>query len=92
MHPTPATAGEPVAAALRLVSELEPFDRGWYAGPVGWVGRDASEFAVALRCGLVAPKSLVLFAGAGIVPGSDAESEAREIENKLEPFIRLLKL
>lgn len=92
LHPTPATAGEPVAEALKLVGLLEPFDRGWYAGPVGWVGRDASEFAVALRCGLVAPRSLVLFAGAGIVPGSDAESEAREIESKLEPFLRLLNL
>ncbi len=92
LHPTPATAGEPVAEALKLVGALEPFDRGWYAGPVGWVGRDASEFAVALRCGLVAPGSLILFAGAGIVPGSDAESEAREIESKLEPFLRLLNL
>lgn len=90
LHPTPATAGEPVQAALKLLGELEPFDRGWYAGPVGWVGRDASEFAVALRCGLVAPKRLMLFAGAGVVPGSDAESEAREIENKLESFLRLL--
>ena len=89
LHPTPATAGEPVAAALAALSGLEPFDRGWYAGPVGWVGRDAAEFAVALRCGLVVKSNLLLYAGAGIVPGSDAESEAREIESKLAPFLRL---
>lgn len=89
LHPTPATAGEPVAAAMAAITGLEPFDRGWYAGPVGWVGRDAAEFAVALRCGLVVKSNLLLYAGAGIVPGSDAESEAREIESKLAPFLRL---
>ena len=90
LHPTPATAGEPVAAALQFLLEQEPFDRGWYAGPVGWVGRDAAEFAVALRCGLVVRSNLLLFAGAGIVPGSDAQAEAQEIEAKLAPFLRLL--
>lgn len=90
LHPTPATAGEPVSAALKLMGTLEPFDRGWYAGPVGWVGRDAAEFAVALRCGLVAQSHLILFAGAGIMPGSEAASEAAEIEAKLAPFLRLL--
>lgn len=92
LHPTPATAGEPVDAARRLLSEVEPFDRGWYAGPVGWVGRDAAEFAVALRCGLVVQSNLILFAGAGIVPGSEPEAEAREIETKLSPFLRLMKV
>lgn len=92
LHPTPATAGEPVAVALQALTGLEPFDRGWYAGPVGWVGRHAAEFAVALRCGLAVKSSLLLYAGAGIVPGSDAEAEAREIESKLAPFLHLFKL
>lgn len=92
LHPTPATAGEPVSAARQVLSEIEPFDRGWYAGPVGWVGHDVAEFAVALRCGLAVRSSLILFAGAGIVPGSEPEAEAREIESKLAPFLRLLKL
>ena len=91
LHPTPATAGEPVAAARQWLGENEPFDRGWYAGPVGWVGRDAAEFAVALRCGLAVQSNLILFAGAGIVPGSEPEAEAREIESKLSPFLRLMK-
>jgi menaquinone-specific isochorismate synthase len=90
LHPTPATAGEPVEAALRLLGQWEAFDRGWYAGPVGWVARDAAEFAVALRCGLVAQSNLILFAGAGIVLGSKAAAEAEEIENKLALFLRLL--
>lgn len=92
LHPTPATAGEPVAEALKVLAELEPFDRGWYAGPVGWVGRDAAEFAVALRCGLAVRSNLILFAGAGIVPGSVPEAEAREIESKLAPFLRMLNV
>jgi len=92
LHPTPATAGEPVAAARQWLGENEPFDRGWYAGPVGWVGRDAAEFAVALRCGLAVQSNLILFAGAGIVPGSEPEAEAREIETKLSPFLRLMKV
>jgi menaquinone-specific isochorismate synthase len=92
LHPTPATAGEPVAAARQWLGENEPFDRGWYAGPVGWVGRDAAEFAVALRCGLAVQSNLILFAGAGMVPGSEPAAEAREIEAKLSPFLRLMKV
>jgi menaquinone-specific isochorismate synthase len=86
MHPTPAVGGYPVDLAIEKIQELEPFDRGWYAGPVGWVGRDAAEFAVAIRSGLVAGDKLHLFAGAGIVNGSTAESEWMEIENKLSSF------
>ncbi len=91
LHPTPATAGEPVAEAMALLGQLEPFDRGWYAGPVGWVGRDAAEFAVALRCGLLAQSNLILYAGAGIMPASSADAEAREIESKWAAFMNLLE-
>lgn len=89
MHPTPAVGGYPVYLAVEKIQELEPFDRGWYAGPVGWVGHDAAEFAVAIRSGLVAGDKLHLYAGAGIVKGSTAESEWTEIENKLSGFTKV---
>lgn len=90
LHPTPAVCGEPAAAALALLGRIETFDRGWYTGPVGWVGPDAAEFAVALRCGLVAGPRLCLFSGAGIVPGSDPAAEWDEIESKLASFLAIL--
>ncbi len=89
MHPTPAVGGYPVDRAVKRINELEPFDRGWFAGPVGWVGTSAAEFAVAIRSGLVAGDNFHLFAGAGIVKGSMAESEWREIEDKLSSFTKV---
>ena len=90
LHPSPAVGGCPVKAALEWIEREEPFDRGWYAGPVGWVGYDSSEFAVGIRSGLIDGNTLSLYAGAGIVPGSDAEREWAEIESKLETFSRML--
>ncbi len=93
LHPTPAVGGTPTDAALRLIRALEPFDRGWYAGPVGWMGRDAAEFAVGIRSGLVQNREdgarLSLYAGAGIVHGSEARAEWAETEGKLAPFLDL---
>ena len=86
LHPTPAVGGYPGEAALKGIRELEPFDRGWYAGPVGWVGADASEFAVGIRSGLVRGRTLALFSGAGIVPGSRADEEWAEVEQKIGDF------
>jgi menaquinone-specific isochorismate synthase len=93
LHPTPAVGGYPVDRALakiRGMTSLEPFDRGWYAGPVGWIGRNEAEFAVGIRSGLVEHNRLHLYAGAGIVRGSTPESEWREIENKVNTFIKVL--
>ena len=92
LHPTPAVGGYPRDAALKAIRQLEPFDRGWYAGPVGWVGRDAAEFAVALRCGLVSGNRLSLFSGAGIVLGSTPEAEWEEIEHKIIDFVKVFGL
>jgi len=86
LHPTPAVGGYPGEVALEGIRELEPFDRGWWAGPVGWVGADASEFAVGIRSGLVRGRTLALFSGAGIVPGSRAEEEWAEVEQKIGDF------
>ncbi|HPG40580.1 MAG TPA: isochorismate synthase [bacterium] len=91
LHPTPAVGGFPGPESLALIAELEPFARGWYAGPVGWIGQDAAEFAVAIRSGLIAGKSLSLFAGSGIVRGSDPQKEWEENETKLLNFTRLFQ-
>ena len=90
LHPTPAVGGCPTDEAVRRIRQWEGFDRGWYAAPVGWIGRDAAEFAVAIRSALVRGNSLALFAGAGIVTGSTAEGEWDEIEHKIGDFIRIL--
>lgn len=89
LHPTAAVAGSPRAAAVALIEELEPFDRGRYAGPVGWVGADgAGEWAVALRSAqLDASGELTAFAGAGIVNGSDPVLELAETTMKFRPIV-----
>ncbi|WP_456429521.1 isochorismate synthase [Rhodocaloribacter sp.] len=92
LHPTPAVGGYPKDAAQAAIRRLEPFDRGWYAGPVGWIGRGAAEFAVALRCGLVRERRLSLFSGAGIVLGSTPDAEWEEIEHKIVDFIKVFGL
>ncbi len=90
LHPTPAVGGRPREVAMRLIEELEPFDRGWYTGAVGWICGDEAEFAVAIRCALVEGDRLHAFSGAGIVRGSVAGAEWDEIENKLLNFRRAL--
>jgi menaquinone-specific isochorismate synthase len=90
LHPTPALGGQPPSAAREWIAKLEPFDRGWYAGPIGWIAPDSAEFAVAIRCGLVAGNRLLLFSGAGIVAGSDPAAEWDEMESKLAGFLKIL--
>ncbi len=89
LHPTPAVAGAPVASALDALRDLEQFDRGLYAGPVGVVSRDGAELAVAIRSARIDGDVLVAYAGAGIVEGSDAAEEWRETSHKLLAFERL---
>jgi isochorismate synthase len=85
LHPTPAVGGEPRELALELITEHESFERGWYAGPLGWVGADGDgEFVVALRCGVVSGRTAALFAGCGIVADSDPAREWEESMNKMQ--------
>jgi menaquinone-specific isochorismate synthase len=86
LHPTPAVGGYPREGALEKIRTDEPFDRGWYAGPVGWIGADEAEFAVGIRSGLVRGRDLFLYSGAGIVEGSVPEAEWAEIEQKIGDF------
>jgi len=84
LHPTPAVAGVPVEAAIVAIAELDGFDRGLYAGPVGWVdARGDGDWAVALRSATLDGSRARLVAGAGIVAGSDPEAEWEETEAKL---------
>ncbi|WP_018656255.1 isochorismate synthase [Actinomadura flavalba] len=83
LHPTPAVGGAPTAAALDLIAELEGMDRGRYAAPVGWIdARGDGEWGIALRCAEVDGASARLFAGCGIVGGSDPAAELAEAQNK----------
>lgn len=90
MHPTPAVGGIPKAKAIAAIRQLEHFDRGWYAAPIGYISRDEAEFVVAIRSALVRQNSLSLFSGAGIVEGSNSASEWEEIENKISNFIKVI--
>lgn len=88
LHPTAAVAGTPTDTALATIEELEPFDRGRYAGPVGWVGADGDgEWAIALRCARVSSATVTAYAGAGIVDGSVAERELAETTMKFRPVV-----
>jgi menaquinone-specific isochorismate synthase len=91
LHPTPAVGGTPRAAAVHTIAALEGFDRGRYAGPVGWVdARGDGEWAIALRCADLDGTRARLVAGAGIVEGSDPAAEWAETQVKLEPMLRAL--
>lgn len=93
LHPTAAVAGTPKDVAISLIREIEPIGRGRYAGPVGWFNTDGEgEFAIALRCGLLRGHQVTLYAGGGIVVGSDANTEFAETELKLQPMRRALGL
>ena len=86
LHPSAAVLGYARDRAWSRLRAEESFDRGWYAAPVGWIGRDAAEFAVAIRSALAHGNILDLYAGAGIVRGSDPQQEWNEILSKMNHF------
>lgn len=91
MHPTPAVGGEPLERAEPLIPALEGLDRGWYAGPVGWTDATGDgELCVTLRCALLQGRVARLYAGGGIVSGSDPARELAETETKLGALLPLL--
>ena len=91
LHPTPAVAGSPVAAAKKWINNNENFQRGWYTGSVGWLQKDGNgELAVLLRCALLSDNSADLYAGAGIVSDSDPLREWDETELKLQTMLSAL--
>ena len=92
LHPTPAMGGYPTDIALEAIEDLEPFNRGWYAAPIGFVGHDHTEFVVGIRSALVERERVSLYSGAGIVLGSDPAEEWQEIEDKISKFLKALDL
>ncbi|TKR28139.1 isochorismate synthase [Natronomonas salsuginis] len=92
LHPTPAVGGLPPKEALRTIRDTEPFERGWYAAPVGWF--DAAgygSFAVAIRSAVARDDTATLFAGVGIVADSDPDREWDEVQLKYRPILDALE-
>ncbi|WP_433528279.1 isochorismate synthase [Micromonospora sp. CA-263727] len=91
LHPTPAVCGTPREAAYHLIEQLEPADRGPLTGAVGWLdGAGDGDWAVTIRAGVLRGRRLRLFAGAGIVPGSDPAAEVAETGAKLATMLGAL--
>jgi isochorismate synthase len=91
LHPTPAVGGEPFAVAAPLIPQLEGFDRGWYAGPVGWTDANGDgELCVALRCALLRGAIAHCYAGVGVVRDSVPAAELAETEVKLQALLPVL--
>ncbi|WP_243834685.1 isochorismate synthase [Psychromonas algarum] len=90
LHPTPAVGGTPKLPALQFINDNEPYNRGWYAGAVGCISEQESDFSVAIRSALVSKNNIKLFAGAGIVTGSIAEQEWQELDNKIQTILTIL--
>lgn len=87
LHPSAAVCGTPRAIASELINEIEGMSRGRYAGPVGWIDAAGDgELGIALRCGQINANSIRIFAGCGIVAGSNADIELAESEAKLVPM------
>ena len=91
LHPTAAVAGTPRFEALELIEEIEPFDRGRYAGPVGWIGADGDgEWAIALRGAQLTETEIRAYAGCGIVAESEPAAELAETDLKFMPITEAL--
>ncbi|MBU3716566.1 MAG: isochorismate synthase [Candidatus Nanopelagicaceae bacterium] len=89
LHPSAAVCGTPTEIAKRAIDEIESISRGRYAGPIGWIDANGDgELGIALRCGQIANdgKSIRIYAGCGIVAGSDPEREYAESQAKLLPM------
>ncbi|MGF1756083.1 isochorismate synthase MenF, partial [Vibrio makurazakiensis] len=90
LQPTAAVAGLPRKESMAFIAENEPFARGWYAGSVGYISHQKAELCVAIRSALIVNDQVQLFAGAGIVPGSEAELEWQELNKKMSTLLSLI--
>jgi len=89
-HPTPAVGGMPKEDALSLIKKLEPYQRGFYAAPIGYFSKNSSEFAVAIRCALAHSDKLHIYGGCGIVKNSVPKNEWLETKSKMKNFQNIL--
>ncbi|MGK7945642.1 MAG: isochorismate synthase MenF [Microcystaceae cyanobacterium] len=91
LHPTPAVSGVPTAIACEEINRYEPFDRSLYAAPIGWIDDQGnSQFVVGIRSALITDHQARLYAGAGIVAGSEPDQEVAEIQLKLQAMLKTL--
>ena len=91
LHPTPALGGAPRKIAMEKISEYEQMERGFYSAPIGWMDMNGNgDFAVGIRSGLLKGEQASLFAGCGIVDGSEPESELTETKVKFKPMLNAL--
>jgi menaquinone-specific isochorismate synthase len=91
LHPSAAVCGTPTNTAAKVIADLEGMARGRYAGPVGWIdARGDGELGIALRCGQIEDKEIRLFAGCGIVAGSNPQRELAESQAKFAPMLNAL--
>ena len=91
LHPTPAVAGAPRELAYQQIRQYEPFERSLYAGPIGWIDHQGnSEFLVGIRSALIQENQARLYAGAGIVAGSNPDKELAEVKLKLKALLEAL--
>jgi len=91
IFPTPAICGSPKSTALKYITENEKFDRGMFSGIVGFMNHDEMDLSVAIRSALLTQNQLFIYAGCGIVEGSDPQSEFEETEIKMRPILSLFK-
>lgn len=91
IFPTPAICGSPKDTALNYITCSEKFDRGMYSGIVGFISNDAMDLSVAIRSALLKQNQLFIYAGCGIVEGSDPQSEFNETEIKMKPILSLFR-
>ena len=87
LHPTPAISGLPQIESKDLLTKIEPFCRGWYASPIGYVSSQKTQMHIAIRSALVREDTLHIFSGAGIVADSIAEKEWEELDHKMKHFL-----
>lgn len=91
LHPTPAVCGSPTAQAYKLIQLIEPYERGPFAGMVGWCDAEGNgEWVVTIRCGRITANRIQIFAGAGIVADSSPESEWAETRAKMQTMLNAL--
>lgn len=92
IHPTPAVCGTPKEEVLSYIESKENFPRGLYAGAIGVIGSSFSDFSVGIRSALISGDTIHLFAGGGIIAGSEPASEWEELDNKLAIFDSVFKV
>nr|WDA98795.1 isochorismate synthase [Sciadococcus taiwanensis] len=92
LHPTPAICGIPVIEALNNIDKYETFNRGGYGSPIGWIGENSAYLSIAIRSALIKNRKMIIFAGCGIVQGSNSLEEWNETENKMSQFNQILSI